>query len=64
MGARKNRSAIDAAVILVQKAQNIWKNRQIAGTLLMNVKKVFDLVSQAKLARKMAGLSIDDDFIG
>ena len=64
MGARKHRSAIDAAAILVQKVQEIWKNRQIAGALLMDVKGAFDHVSRAQLAQRMADLGIDDDLIG
>ena len=64
MGARKNRSAIDAVAILVQKVQDIWNNRQIAGTLLMDVKGAFDHVSRAKLAQRMADLGIDDNLIG
>ncbi len=30
----------------------------------MDVKEVFDQVSQIKLAQRMADLGIDDDFIG
>lgn len=56
MGARNNRSALDAAAILVQKVQDIWKDRKIAGALLMDVKGAFDHVSRAKLAQKMANL--------
>ena len=64
MGARKYRSAIDAAALLTQKVQETWKNRKIAGALLMDVKGAFDHVSRAQLAQRMADLGIDDDFIG
>ena len=64
MRARKNRSAINALAMLVQKVQDIWKNWQIVWVLLMDVKEVFDQVSQMKLAQSMADLGIDDDFIG
>ena len=63
MGVRKNRSAIDATVILVQKVQDIWNNQQITGTLLMDVKGAFNHVSQAKLAQRMVNLGIDDNLI-
>ena len=64
MRARKQRSAIDAAAILIQKVHEIWENRQIAGALLINVKGAFDHVSRAVLVKKMADLGIDDDLIG
>ncbi len=51
MGGRKNWSAIDATPILIHKFQNIWKNRKIAGTLLIDVKDIFDHVFQANLAQ-------------
>ena len=64
MGARKNRLAIDATAILVQKVQDIWTDRQRAETLLMDVKGAFDHVLRAKLAQRMADLGIDDNLIG
>ena len=64
VGARKMRSAIDATAILIHKVNKIWKNQQLAGALLMDVKEAFDHVSQAKLAQKMADLGIDEDLIG
>lgn len=63
MGGRKNWSAIDATPILIHKFQNIWKNRKIAGTLLIDVKDIFDHVFQANLAQWMVELSIDDYLI-
>ena len=50
MGAKKNRSAIDAVKILVNKVQDVWKNGEIAEALPMDIKKAFDPVSQAKPA--------------
>lgn len=40
MGARKRRSAINAAAILIQQVDNSWENKKIAGALLMDVKNV------------------------
>ena len=64
MGVRKLRSAIDAAALLVQKVQEIWQSRKIAGALFMDVKGAFDHVSRAQLAQRMSDLGIDDDLIG
>ena len=64
MGARKHRSAVDAAAILIQKVQETWESQKIAGALLMDVKRAFDHVSRAQLAQRMADLGIDDDLIG
>ena len=64
MGARKHRSAIDAAALLIQKIQAVWQNQKIAGALFMDVKGAFDHVSRAQLAQKMYDLDIDDDLIG
>lgn len=50
MGGKKNRPAIDITVIFVQKVQDIWKNWQIARTLLIDVKSVFIHASLAKQA--------------
>ena len=44
MGAKKNRSAINATIILVLKVQNIWIDWQIARFLLIDVKKILDHV--------------------
>ena len=64
MGARKYRSAIDAAALLIQKVQEAWESRKIAGALFMDVKGAFDHVSRAQLAQRMSDLGIDDDLIG
>lgn len=63
MEVRKNLLAIDIIVILVQKVEDIWKNWQIAGTLLIDIKEAFDHILQAKLAQKMADLGIDNNLI-
>lgn len=38
MGGRKHQSAIDAAALMIHKVHKIWKDKQIAGALLMDVK--------------------------
>ena len=64
MGARKNRSAIYATAILVQKVQDIWKKGQIAETLRIDVKDAFDHVSRAKQTQKIDDFGINDNLIG
>ena len=64
MGGRKHRSAIDAAAVMIHKVHGIWKDKQIAGALLMDVKGAFDYVSRTKLVQRMRDLGIDDDLIG
>ena len=49
---------------MIHKVHKIWEDKQIASALLMDVKGVFDHVSQAKLVQRMADLGIDDDLIG
>lgn len=49
MGGRKHRSAIDAAALMIHKVYKVWKDKQIAGALLMDIKGAFDYVSRTKL---------------
>ena len=47
IGVGKYRSAIDTAALLIQKVQEVWQSRKIAGALFMDVKKVFDHIFRA-----------------
>ena len=60
MRTRKQRFAIDAATVLIQKVHEIWKNSQIAGALLMHVKRAFHHVSRAR----MVDPGVEDGLIG
>lgn len=64
IGARKRRSAIDAAAILIQQVDSSWEKKKIAGVLLMDVKGAFDHVSRAEMAKRMVELGVDNDLIG
>ena len=64
MGGRKQRSAIEAAALMIHKVHEMWENQPVAGALLMDVKGAFDHVSRARLAQRMADLDIDNDLIG
>lgn len=63
IGAKKNCSAKNTAVILVYKVQDVWKNRQIVEVLPINVKRAFDHISRTKLAQKIADLGINNNLI-
>ena len=64
MGERKQRSAIDTAALRIRKVHKMWENKYIAGALLIDVKRAFDYVSQARLVKRMANLGIIDNLIG
>lgn len=61
MGGRKERSAIDAVATLVHTVQERWKEKNIAATLLMNIKGAFDHVSRGRLITRMIKFEIDGD---
>lgn len=51
--------AINVAVLIIYKVYQICENQYIAKTILINVKKAFNNISQARLAQKMADLGTD-----
>lgn len=55
---------IDATIILIHKVNKICENQQLAKSILMNIKRFFDHISQIKLAQKITDLGIDKNFIG
>ena len=63
MGARKERSAIDAVSVLVHRVQESWEEKKLAGALFMDVKGAFDHVSRSQLLRRMIELGIDGDLV-
>lgn len=63
MGVRKHQSAINTAVLLIQKVQELQQNRKIAEALFMDVKGAFDHFSQVELTQRMFDLGINDDLI-
>ena len=60
----KQRSTIDAAALMIHKVHKMWENQHIAGVFLIDVKGAFDHVSQARLAKIMADLEINNNLIG
>ena len=63
MEGKKQKSDIDAVALMIYKASKMWKNQYVVGKLLINVKRAFDHVFQARLAKKMANLEIINNLI-
>jgi ribonuclease HI len=62
-GCRKRRSCIDAVAVLMNRTQQAWKGKEIAGALLMDVKSAFNNVSKAHLGKRMEALELEPDLI-
>jgi len=62
-GSRKKRSAIDAAAIMVDTVQASWKEDNIMGVLLMDIKAAFPSVARGWLIHAMKARQIDGDLI-
>jgi len=62
-GSRKTRSAIDAAAIRVERAHSAWKEDNIAGVLLMDIKEAFPSVARGRLIHAIKAEQIDGNHI-
>jgi hypothetical protein len=62
-GSRKKRSAIDATAIMVDRAHVAWKEDNITGVLLMDLKAIFPSVARGRLIHAMEAKKIDGDLI-
>ena len=49
---------------MIHKVHEMWENQYIVGVLLMDVNGALDYVSQARLAKRIANLGIDNNLIG
>ena len=63
MGARKNRSAVDAVALLIHEVQGRWKKGEKTAALFIDVKDAFDHVSKKKLAERITNLGFDENLI-
>jgi hypothetical protein len=61
-GRRKKRSAIDAAAIMVDRAHATWKQDNITGVLLWDIKVAFSSLARGRLIHAMKAKTIDGDF--
>ena len=62
-GCRKRRSAVEAVAVLMNRTQQAWQGKKVAGALLMDVKAAFNNVSRSVLGRTLEELGIEADFI-
>jgi len=62
-GRRKTRSAIDAAAIMVDRAHSAWKEDNIAGVILMDIKAAFLTIARGRLIHAMKAKQINGDLI-
>ena len=62
-GSRSGRSAIDAAVILVDRAHAAWKNGHTAGLIPLDIKAAFPSVAKGTLGNIMKVRQMDGDLI-
>jgi hypothetical protein len=59
----KNRSAIYAAAIIFNRAHATWKEQNISGVLLMDLKAAFPSVARGRLIHAIKAKKIDGDLI-
>jgi hypothetical protein len=62
-GCRKRRSCVDAVAILINRTQEAWGQKKIAGALFMDVKSAFNNVDKTFLGRRMEELGLQADLI-
>jgi len=62
-GCRQRRSCVDAVAIVMNRTQQAWAAKKVAGALLMDVKSAFNNVSKAHLGRRMEALEVEPDLI-
>jgi len=62
-GCRMRRSCVDAVAILMNRTQQAWERKKIAGALFMDVKSVFNNVDKTFLGKQMEELGLEADLI-
>jgi len=62
-GCRKHRSCVDAVAVLMNRTQQAWSQKKVAGALFMDVKSAVNNVSKGILGRRMEALGIEADLI-
>jgi len=62
-GCRKRRSAVDAVAVLMNRTQQAWQGKRVAGALMMDVKSAFNNVSKPVLNRRLLELGIEPDLV-
>jgi hypothetical protein len=54
---------VDAVAVLMNRTEQAWKKKKVAGVLLMDVKAAFNNVSRGLLVKRMPELEIEADLI-
>jgi len=62
-GCWKRRSCVDAVAILMNRTQQAWEKKQVAGALFMDVKSAFNNVDKTVLGKRMEELGVEADLI-
>jgi hypothetical protein len=62
-GCHKRRSCIDAVAVLMNRTEQAWQGKEIAGALFMDVKSAFNNISKAHLEKRMETLGLEPDLI-
>ena len=62
-GCWKRRSAVDAVAVLMNRTQQAWQGKKVAGALLMDVKAAFNSVNRTILSRRLGELGIEPDLV-
>jgi len=62
-GSRNGRSAMNAEAIMVDRAHAAWKNSNITGALLMDIKADFPSVGKRRLVNRMKVRQMDGDLV-
>lgn len=63
MRKRKHCWTINMATFMIYKVHKIWETKEVAGALLIDIKRAFDHIFQTKLAERRADLAIDNILI-
>jgi len=62
-GCRKRRATVDAVAVLMNRTQQAWKRKKVAGALLMDVQSAFNNTSKRLLAARMEALGVEADLV-
>ena len=59
----KQRATVDAVAVLMNRTEQAWERKNVAGTLLMDVQVAFNNTNSRLLRKRMAELGIQQDVI-
>jgi len=60
---RKRRATVDAVAVLMNRTEQAWERKKVAGTLLMDVQAAFNNTDSQLLRKRIAALGIQQDLI-